>query len=227
MAGYRWLSSVVILTASLAGCGSGAGNNGGGQPPPAAPALTAIAPSTTTVGASAITLTLYGSNFDSSFAAVQWNGNMLSSTWLSASEMTATIPASDLASIGSGQVTVNQGLEGGVSNSQTFAITAGPAATTWVRTVAGIATPQDIVWDATHGNLYVSVGSTDPVIPNTIVAVNPVTGVASTPVAAGDNPDILSISSNSSYLWVGLDGSNAVQRFLLPDFQRMSPFRYP
>jgi hypothetical protein len=210
----------------LAGCGGGAGNNGGGQPPPNLPSLTAIAPSTTTVGASAITLTAYGSNFDSSYAAVQWNGTALPSTWVSATEMTATIPASDLASIGSGQVTVNQGPDG-ISNAQTFTIAAAPAATTWVRTVAGIATPQDIVWDATHGNLYVSVSSIDPAIPNTIVAINPVTGVASTPVAAGKNPDLLSISSDSSYLWAGLDGSNAVQRFLLPGLTKDVSFPLP
>jgi hypothetical protein len=79
-----------------------------------------------------------------------------------------------------------------------------------VRRVAGVATPHDIVWDAVHGNLYVSVASSDPVIPNTIVAVNPITGVAGTPVAAGNNPNLLSVSSDSSYLWVGLDGANTV-----------------
>lgn len=178
------------------------------------------------VGAAAIMLTAYGSNFDTS-GSLQWNGNVLPSTWVSTTEMTATIPASDFASIGSGQVTVNQGLAGGLSNAQTFTITAAPAGTTWVKTVGGITEPQDIVWDARHGNLYVSVGSGDPAIPNTIVAVNPVTGIASTPVAGGNNPDLLSISSDSSYLWAGIDGSNAVQRFLLPGLEKDVSFLLP
>jgi hypothetical protein len=216
MARYALVLTGVLLASSMAGCGGGTSTSGG-SPPTDIPALTAIAPSTTTVGASAVVLTVYGSNFDPSFAVVQWNRNALSSSWVSATQMTATIPASDLASIGSGQVTVNNaGPGGGTSTAQPFTITAAPTAATWVRTVAGIATPQDIVWDTTHGQLYVSIASTDPVAPNSIVAINPVTGVAGTPVAAGNNPDLLSISSDSSYLWAALDGANAVQRFVLP-----------
>jgi hypothetical protein len=93
---------------------------------------------------------------------------------------------------------------------------AASATTTRVRSVPGVTTAQDIVWDAAHGSLYVSLPSTDPSTPNTIVPVNPLTGNMGTPVAAGNNPDLLSISSDFSYLWVGLDGGDAVQRFLLP-----------
>ena len=65
--------------------------------------------------------------------------------------------------------------------------------------------------------LYVSLPSTDPSAPNTIVMVAPLTGVdAGTPPAAGNSPNLLAISSDHSYLWVGLDGDNAVQCFLLP-----------
>jgi hypothetical protein len=218
----------VLLASLLAGCGSGAGTGSSG-PPPDTPGLTAIAPSTTVAGTtSAITLSLYGTNFENG-ATAQWNGTALLSSWVSASEMTATIPASDIASIGSAQVTViNPNPGGGTSAAQIFTIAAAPpAATTWVRTVAGIAAPQDIVWDSTHGNLYVSIASTDLVAPNTIVAINPVTGVAGTPVAAGSNPDLLSISSDSSYLWAGLDGANVVQRFLLPGLTKDISFPLP
>jgi hypothetical protein len=224
----------VLLVSLLASCGGGGAGSSVGTPPDI-PALATIAPSTAAAGASAVTITLYGSNFDPNFAAVQWNGNALSSTWMSAMQMTATIPASDLASIGTAQVTVNnQNPGGGVSAAQTFTITAAPAATTWVRSVAGIATPQNIVWDATHGQLYVSIAQTDPVAPNTIVAINPVTGNAGKPVAAGNNPDLLTISSDSSYLWVGLDGANSVQRFLLPGLTKdislslpLNPYNIP
>lgn len=224
------LISLSLFLASLfllVGCGGGAGTSSS-EPPPDAPTLTAIAPSSTTAGASAITLSVYGSNFENG-AAVQWNGTALTnSSWVSATEMTATIPASDLVSVGSAQVTVvNQSPGGGTSSARTFTIVAAPASTTWVRTVVGVATPQDIVWDSTHGKLYVSIASTDPVSPNTIVAINPVSGIAGTPVAAGSNPDLLSISSDSTYLWVGLDGGNAVQRFLLPGLTKDISFPLP
>ena len=58
-----------------------------------------------------------------------------------------------------------------------------------------------------------------PTSPNTVIAVNPLTAKAGSPVPAGNNPNLLSVSADGSYLWVGLDGSAAVQRFQLPGFQ--------
>ena len=220
--------TLVLLTSLLAACGgggtSGNGSGGGGGTPQDTPTLAAIAPSSTTAGASAVSLVLYGSNFENS-ATVLWNGAALSSSWVSATEMTATIPATDVTSVGNAKVTVaNPSPGGGTSAAATFTIAAAPAATNWVRAVAGVATPQDVVWDAAHGKLYASIASTDTVVPNTIVAVNPVTATAGTPVAAGSDPNLLSISSDSSYLWVGLDGSHAVQRFLLPGLTKNISF---
>jgi hypothetical protein len=66
------------------------------------------------------------------------------------------------------------------------------------------------------GKLYASVSSSDPVAPNSIVAINPVAGTVASQIAAGSNPNLLSISSDGSYLWAGMDGNNSVRRFLLP-----------
>jgi hypothetical protein len=210
----------VFLVSLIVGCGgsggSGSGGTGGGGTPQDIPILSAITPSVTTAGTSQLSVVLYGSNFENG-ATVNWNGTTLSSTWVSATELTAIIPANDISSVGSAKVTVvNPNPGGGTSAAQTFTIIAAPAATTWARTVAGVGTPQDVVWDASRGKLYVSIAATDPVAPNTIVAVNPLTGTAGTPVPAGNNPDLVSISSDSSYLWVGLDGDHSVQRFVLP-----------
>jgi hypothetical protein len=191
-------------------------------------------------GAPAITLSLYGSNF-SNQATVQWNGTMLSSyTWISAGRMTATIPASDIAQVGSAQVTVTnpvwvQGVGGGTSAPQTFTIAAAPAPTTWVRTIEGITPPdntmpdpaENIVWDAAHGKLYFSNAYTATAPSNTIAVIDPIAGTVTASVAAGNNPDLLSISSDSSYLWVGLDGGHAVQRFLLPGLTKDISFPVP
>jgi hypothetical protein len=89
-----------------------------------------------------------------------------------------------------------------------------PPPPTFVRSLNLI--PSDITWDSVHGRLLASIPSTDTVAPNTVVAIDPIAGTAGTPVAAGNNPHLLTISADSSYLWVGLDGDNAVQRFLLP-----------
>jgi hypothetical protein len=233
---YPFVKRMVFLlfAASLllsVGCGGGGGSTSGGggggtPPPPDVPALASIAPSGAAVGAQAVNLVLYGSNFENG-AYAEWNGTALSSSWVSATEITATIPASDIATKGSAKVTVtNPGSGGGTSAAMTFTVSV-PASNMWVRPVAGVATPQNLVWDSVHGTLYVSIASTDAAAPNTIIPVNPLTATAATPVPAGNDPDLLSISSDSSYLWVGLDGSNSVQRFLLPGLTKDISFSLP
>jgi len=150
--------------------------------------------------------------------------------------MTATIPASDIAHVGSAQVTVtNPGSGGGTSAAQTFTIAAAPAPTTWVRPVEGITPPdntmpdpaENIVWDAARGKLYFSNAYTATAPSNTIAVIDPITGTVAASVPAGNDPDLLTISSDSSYLWVGLDGDHAVQRFLLPGLTKDISFTVP
>jgi trimeric autotransporter adhesin len=221
---------VIFIVCLATGCGGGASSGGSVQPNPQPqnlPVLTTIAPSTAPVGASSLNLLVYGSNFQNG-ATVQWNGIALSSSWIGATQMTATVPASNFASAGNAKVTVTNPSPGGVSsNPQTFSIDNPPRATTWVRSISGITTAHDIVWDAAHGKLYVSISSADPNAPNSIVPIDPVKGSAGPPVAAGNNPDLLAISSDSDYLWVGLDGDNAVQRFLLPRLTKDISFTLP
>lgn len=221
------LAGTILLTAS---CGSGnspGSNNTGSGPPPDIPSLTAIAPSSVPAGSSAVSLTLYGSNFKNG-SIVLWNGAALTSSRVSATQMTATIPAIDLLLTGTANVTVtNTTAGGGTSSAKVFTISAVAAANMLVQPVVGVVTPQNLVWDSIHGRLYVSIASTDTVAPNTIIPVNPFTDVAAAPIPAGNNPDLLSISSDSSYLWVGLDGDNAVQRFLLPGLTKDISFPMP
>jgi hypothetical protein len=61
---------------------------------------TAIAP-----GGSSFALTLNGTGFVSG-SAVNWNGTALSTTFVSSSQLTATIPASDIANAGTASITV-------------------------------------------------------------------------------------------------------------------------
>ncbi|MGA7521723.1 MAG: IPT/TIG domain-containing protein [Acidobacteriaceae bacterium] len=187
------------------------------------PALTAIAPSTTLAGTPGMSIVAFGSNFTQN-VTIDWNGTALPTTCggnygdiFACPELTATVPASDLATTGSASVTLtNLSPPGGTSGSLTFTITPRPTATTWVRTVAGITVPWDEVWDSVHGRLYVSTASQDPTYPNAIIPIDPVAGTAGAPVAAGNDPRYLTLSSDSSYLWTSLVGSYSVQRFLLP-----------
>ena len=217
---------VICLTA---GCGGGT-SGGSAQPPPPQdiPVLNSLAPSSAPIGASSLNLVLYGSNFKNG-ATVQWNGSPITSTWTSANQMSATVPPSDFTSAGSAKVTVkNPGPTGGTSGAQTFAVLSAQTNTsTWVRAVPGITTAQDLVWDATHGKLYASLPPLDPNTPNSIVPVDPISGKAGTSVLPGNNPNRLALSSDSGYLWVGLDGNNAIQRLRLPGLTKDISFNLP
>ncbi len=88
-----------------------------------APTTTSVSPTSTAMNGSAFTLTVNGTNF---FAAstVNWNGAARTTTYVSATQLTAAIPASDLLSPGGAQsVTVNTPAPGGgTSGAQTFTV---------------------------------------------------------------------------------------------------------
>jgi Domain of unknown function (DUF1929)/Kelch motif len=86
-----------------------------------APALMSLSPSSATAGGPAFTLTVNGSNFVSG-SVVQWNGAARTTTFVSATQLTAAIPASDISAAGTAQVRVVNP-DGATSNALTFTIT--------------------------------------------------------------------------------------------------------
>jgi hypothetical protein len=87
-----------------------------------APGSTSLTPSSVAALGAQFTLTVNGSNFVASSSAL-WNGSALTTTYVSASQLTAVVPASNIASPGSASVTVsNPGPGGGTSAPLTFTI---------------------------------------------------------------------------------------------------------
>jgi hypothetical protein len=87
------------------------------------PATSGLSPNTATAGSAAMNITVNGSNFING-STVRWNGSNRTTTFVSASQLTAQITAADLATAGSGSVTVfTASPGGGTSNAQTFTIT--------------------------------------------------------------------------------------------------------
>ncbi|MGE3947756.1 MAG: PKD domain-containing protein [Blastocatellales bacterium] len=88
------------------------------------PTLTSLDPASALQGSGAFTLTINGTNFVPS-SMVRWNGADRTTTYVSSTQVTAAIPATDLSNAGTAQVTVfNPAPGGGTSNSLTFTITA-------------------------------------------------------------------------------------------------------
>jgi hypothetical protein len=88
------------------------------------PATFSLTPASTTAGSGGFTLTVTGANFVPG-SVVRWNGSDRTTTFVSSTQLTATITAADVASAGTRSVTVfNPAPGGGLSNAQTFTVNA-------------------------------------------------------------------------------------------------------
>ena len=104
---------------------SAACGGGGGTPPPSpnpAPAISSLSPASAAAGGAAFTLTVNGSGFDSA-SVVRWNDSSRATTFVSSTQLTASIPAGDIATGGTATVTVfNPAPGGGSSGGQNFSV---------------------------------------------------------------------------------------------------------
>ena len=91
-------------------------------PPNPVPTLTSLSPNTVAVGSPAFTLTVNGTNFVPGAVAL-WNGSPRQTAFVSAFQLSAQIPAEDVASVGTASVTVvNPTPGGGASNALTLTV---------------------------------------------------------------------------------------------------------
>jgi hypothetical protein len=170
---------------------------------PPIPSIIALNPNSAMAGSGALLVTPSGywlNNTDT----VDWNGSPRTNT--SQGFPAAQVNASDLTTPGYAQVTVVSP-DGVVSNAAEFQILYQPTAVNQ--------STNDMVWDSVNEVFYISVPSSATTNANQVCVLNP-TSLAITNCQAGNEPDVLAISDNSQYLYVGMDGAGSVQRFILP-----------
>ncbi len=89
------------------------------------PVVSGLSPAFTSAGGAAFTLTVSGSGFVSS-STVYWGSTALTTTYVSATSLTAQVPATDIASAGTTAITVQTPTPGGgTSNSLQFEVDSG------------------------------------------------------------------------------------------------------
>jgi|GEM_PF-2568285 len=185
------------------------------------PTTTSITPSSATVGSPGFTITVNGTNFVSGSSSVTWNGSPRTTTFVSATELTAAILASDIASVGSANVGVTTTGAASASNTQTFTVNPPSApflavsgntnhgsvcptfpATTIQYTItnSGVATAQNVSVVSDNSHFVVS-GLSSTTIPGSGGSVT--YNVTFTPTAGGAQTANIQITSTTS-------GSNTV-----------------
>ena len=101
---------------------------------PGPPVISSLSPASAPVGGAAFTLTVDGSGFTPG-SVVRWNGANRVTTFVSTTRMRASIPAGDLAVIGTAQVTVFDPATGFTSAARTFSIQTAPVLTVSATTI--------------------------------------------------------------------------------------------
>lgn len=166
---------------------------------PPAPTLTSLSPTSGPINV-ASTETLLGTGFTSA-STVTVNGQTVPSTYVSSTEIDATFPANQLATLGNSSVTVTTPAPGG-----------GTSAALTFTTCVSIPN-NSMVYNPANGLFYLSVpSSAGAPYGNSVVSIDPLTGSLGTPILVGSEPDQLAISSDGSILWVALDGASAVRQ---------------
>jgi hypothetical protein len=84
------------------------------------PTITSILPPSKVAGTGAFTLTVNGTGFVSGTSIVRWNGSNRTTTFVSATQLTAAVLSTDITAAGTAAITVANGVA--VSNAQTFTI---------------------------------------------------------------------------------------------------------
>jgi hypothetical protein len=143
--------------------------------PNPAPAITGLAPATAVAGSGAFTLTLTGTGFYSG-SVVSFNGTNLTTTFVSATQLTAAVPASALAAAGTYAVAVtNAAPGGGTSPATNFTVTVpAPTIIGFTPTTGGPGTTATITGTNFNGATAVRIGSF--AVPNyTVVSATSIT----------------------------------------------------
>lgn len=116
---------MVALIATFPSCGGSGGGGGGGQTNNPVPSISSLSPTQQAAGSTSQTLTINGTGFVSS-STVTYNGVAHIATYGSASQLTTTLSANDMAATGSFPVIVtNPTPGGGASGAVNFNVVSG------------------------------------------------------------------------------------------------------
>src|ERR1700677_422649 len=174
------------------------------------PTIGSFSPVSVVEGSAPAPITVNGTF--ASGATVQWNGTTLPTTFVSPNQLQFTPAKGDLSKASMIPITVTNPSPGESSLPTHFDVT-------YKATVTPVDLPANsIVYDRYAQLIYASLPSSYGPNGNSIAVVDHKTGKIKEYYFAGSEPQQLALSSDSQYLYVGLNGSGSVQRLILPNF---------
>ena len=169
------------------------------------PSVAGVVPNLILAGSSTTTLTVNGTGFTPA-SSVLWNSSPLATTYVSGTQLTASVDATQLATLGWAQVSVSNPMPGG-----------GQSAAAVVSIYQAMNVPAtSLLYDPFTRKLYATVPSTATnIAPNSLVAIDPASLTVGTPVAVGNSPNVLAESADGNYLYIGVSGAKSLGQFNL------------
>jgi hypothetical protein len=215
--------SALLGSMVLSGCGGssfhgtlGGGTGTGPTPEAGEPVVTGLSPFTVAAGGPGFTLTVTGKSFAQG-DTVEWNSYSLKSTFISSSQMTAQVPNQLISYPTSVSIIVQPPVAYSLTFGTNITVNAPPAPGTSGFTLSTVnVQANDIVWDPVSQRIFLSVTGMNPTNPNTVTALDPVTGQFGASAGASSGADRLAVSSDGSWLYAGTDPDGSVRRFTLP-----------
>ncbi|MGA9527925.1 MAG: hypothetical protein WBS24_07415 [Terriglobales bacterium] len=177
------------------------------------PSISSVSPPSVVEGAPSSPITV-NSDFPTFMngATVQWNGKTLPTTYLGPSQLQITPTKAEFEKPGMVQITAINPAPGGLSTAFTFDIS-------YSATIKTLDLPaNNIIYDPYAQLIYASLPSSYGTNGNSVAVIKPQTGKVIGYYYVGSEPHQLALSADSQYLYVGLNGSGSVQRFILPGF---------
>jgi trimeric autotransporter adhesin len=176
-----------------------------GTPYSVVPAVAGVAPNFILAGSSTTTLTVNGTGFTPA-SNVLWNATPLVTSYVSGTQLTASVDATQLATLGWAQISVSNPMPGG-----------GQSGGAVVSIYQALNVPaSSLLYDAFTRKLYATVPATATSIAgNSVVAIDPASGTIGTPVAVGNAPNVLAESADGNYLYIGVSGDKTLGQFNL------------
>lgn len=170
---------------------------------PSVSSINSISPNMVQAGSADFTLTVNGTGFNAA-SIVNLGSTPLPTTYVNATQLTASVTAAQVANYGWAAVTVSNPSPGG-----------GVSAIIPLTIYALVNVPaSSILFDPYKQSLYATIPSTATGITgNSVVAINPFTGAVGTPVAIGSQPTVMTESGDGKYLYISLSGANTVAQY--------------